>query len=682
MHLIRTVTLTTALLLVPPAPAVAQAGDEPLPPNPFSVFESVRLPNGLRVFYGHLSGATIASMAVVVPYGGDRDPPGREQTAHFLEHVLLSDRAGRTEAQLARDLAARGGTFTGVTGPDYTAYSVSLPTEHAAVGVQWLHDVIAPRPLPDSLIDANREPVAAELRARHRWLFPDPAALLPGNRRLRPPGFWQREFGHAAQEERTGSPLASLAKITPSDVRAFYDAHYGPSVMTLIIVSGRPLAELEPVLVETFATLPWRPTPGSPPLAVRSQETRRFAWRPGPGTRLTLRYRVTYLNGLDHLRLIFLEDLLRERLTQRLRTGSAKTAYGVQTGTEIRGAAAYFGLTIDMDPRHEATVRAAIDQELDRLRIPSSDTAAFYADRDALNRTLRVEFAAPGSLRQLAMQRFSRPAIHDAFPDLGEYYATVGPDSIAAFADRLLAADNRILSISRPLPWHPTWLLAIAASACFAAARLYRHLALRPADMTAIRFVARLRGPLPARLTAAALATVAVLFALRVGAAGIHAAAERFIFTVDSFPLHAGAAASLLFVAMFTALACLGLGHRKVLVFDDEIRLKSPTYRATVIRADDVRSVRVLQGQPNIRLRRPVLGSAAGSVLLELHDGTGYVLHVRDAAALQRAGQGALDRRRAAQPAAGSSPPAPADPSPAPVDGSAPVTRVAASRPV
>jgi hypothetical protein len=173
--------------------------------------------------------------------------------------------------------------------------------------------------------------------------------------------------------------------------------------------------------------------------------------------------------------------------------------------------------------------------------------------------------------------------------------------------------------------------------------------------------VARLRRPLAARLTAVALGTIATIIVLRIGAAGAVAVADRFIVTVDSLSLHAAAAVALLFGATLLALTCIGLVHRKVLVFDHEIRLKSATYRSTIIPVDDVCGVRVLKSQPGIRLRRPVLGSTAGGAMIELRDGSGYVLHVRDAAALQRAVQGVLDRHLA-RPGRPAGPAAPRQP--------------------
>jgi predicted Zn-dependent peptidase len=612
-----------------------QPADAPLPPNPFSRFESFRLPNGLKVWYAHLPGSTMTSMAVIVPYGRDRDPRGREQTAHFLEHVLLSDRQGRQESELARELARRGGSHNAMTGHSYTQFLLDIGTAEAEYGVQWLHDVIAPRLFSDDLVQRNRQPVALEVSTRDGALLPGVGTSYISHPRLRPPMFWLREFGIAAQEERGADQRAGIAAITAADLRAFYDSYYSPSSMTLVLITGVPRIALQPALDSTFGTLPWRPSPAAAePPTVRRHESRAFTWHVGESTRLSMRFRIADLDGRDQLRLLFIEDLLRHRLMERLRRGEAKLIYSISAGTAIRGPVAFFGIQADLAPRNERPTRAAIAAELDRLARAAEDTIAFYADRDVLSRRVRMENASPGALRQWATDRFYRPDLQDGFPDIGEYYATVGPDSIAAFAARLFTAENRIASISRPLPLPAPVLLLAAVLIVLAAARLYRRLTLQPADMTAIRYVARIRNTLPARIISGAALVVLFFAGGRLIVAAFHILIWHRILAIDSFPFVAAAAAALLFSLCMACLAAAGAVHAKVLVFDDEVRLKSVTYRSTIIPGSHIRGPRLVTGAKSLHLRRPALWPGAGGVFMELQDGSGYLLRTREPDAL------------------------------------------------
>jgi predicted Zn-dependent peptidase len=517
--------------------------------------------------------------------------------------------------------------------------------------VQWLHDVIAPRPFSDDLVQRNRQPVALEISTRDGAFLRGVASAYFSHPRLRPPMFWQREFGIAAQEERGADQRAGIAAITAADLRAFYDSYYSPSSMTLVLITGVPSIALQPALDSTFGTLPWRPSPAAAEApAVRLHESRTSTWHLGESTRLSMRFRIADLDGRDQLRLLFIEDLLRHRLMERLRRGEAKLVYSVSTGTAIRGPVAFFGIQADLSPGNERPTRDAITAELDRLAAAAHDTSAFYADRDALSRRVRRENASPGALRLWATDRFYRPDLHDGFPDIGEYYATVGPDSIAAFAARLFTPGNRIASISRPLPLAVPVLLLAAVLIVLAAARLYRRLALQPADMTAIRYIARIRNTLPARVITGAALLVLVFVGGRLMVAALHILIWHHILAIDSFPLVAATAATLLFSLSMASLAAAGAVHGKVLVFDGEVRLKSVTYRSTIIPASHIRGARRVTGAESLRLRRPAFRPRAGGVFMELHDGSGYLLRTRDPDALLAALHDLVQRATVACP--------------------------------
>jgi predicted Zn-dependent peptidase len=617
------------LLLAATGALPAHAQPDPAPPNPFAGFEGFRLPNGLKVWYGHLQGATMTSMAIIVPAGWDQDPVDGEETAHLLEHVLLGDRHGRLEADLVRELTARGGSYNGVTTPDRTYFPLHIGTDQAAYGIQWLYDVIAPRVLSESLVNVQRDPVAIEIGAGPRQWYERLARAGLRHSALRPAGFWLREFGLSTAQERAYDPYSTLAGIRAADLTAFYETHYSPPQMTLVVVSGAPRTVLQPVIDQTFGLLPWRPPPPPDTLSrPPPRDSRRFSWAFSRSTQVRLMYRIPELNGRDQLRLIFIEDLMRHRLMERLRRGEEKFVYSAQVSTEIRGPVAYLGVAARIEPRHEAQARAIIEQELERIREATSDEVAFYADRDALSRRLRVQNAAPATLVGWATDRFYRPDLHAEFPDLGEYFAGVGPDSISALARRIIVPDNRILRVTRSAPVAPTSVAVLLAITAAAAVRLYRRLVIDPVDMSRIRYVARLRRSWIHRLAGRILAALLLAVALRAVYAVLHTVAERWILQIDSMPLHALLLLGAVFAGAFCTAVVVGLLPRKVLVFEHELRLKSLTYRSVVIPAGAIRAARPLR-------RSGLRGGPA--VRIELVDGTHRTLPTRDSTALLNA---------------------------------------------
>jgi predicted Zn-dependent peptidase len=614
--------LTVLLFIMCPCDGAAQ-------PNPFADFESFRLPNGMRVWYRHLPGATTTSMAVIVPVGRDHDPPGFEQTAHLLEHVLLSDRDGGAEADLARELVSRGGSSNAVTAADRMYFTVHIGSEEAAYALQWLFGVVSPRTFSDAVVARSRVPVAIETGARRRTALERIALHYLHWPRLRPHGFWQREFGMTVPPDQIDSGR-TLARISAVRVQQFHDTHFSPAQMTLVIATGQPRSIVIPLLDRTFALLPWRPVPAPADSASpKHGESRRFSWHAGGSTTVNVMFRVREMQGRDQLRLIFIEDLLRHRLMERLRRGVEKTVYSVAVTTETRRDAALVRIAADVDPRTEYVVRSIIEDELQRLRTAVIDTVAFYADRDLLSRRLRVQNAAPAALVAWATDRFHDPRLHDAFPDPGEYYATVGPDSIGALAQRVFAPHNRIVRIRRTLPLPLPWIAGAGFALIIATVLAWRRAMFRPADMSAIRYIARIRLPPGPRIVLVAFAAMSALISVRLVAAGIHFAAEYAILSRDSPLIHAGAAALIVILITLAALATAGLTIHKVLVFDHEVRLKSRTYRSIILPAGTLRGARIVHRRRDLRLRRVALPVFGDAVFLELRSGGGYLLHVR-----------------------------------------------------
>ena len=102
---------------------VAEAGEpSELVDNPFANFETHRLANGVKLWFKQLPAAPNVAVSVGVPFGSDLDPEGKEELAHFTEHMLFADHDGRTEDEILEEIASRGGRRNGRTGSDRTWY--------------------------------------------------------------------------------------------------------------------------------------------------------------------------------------------------------------------------------------------------------------------------------------------------------------------------------------------------------------------------------------------------------------------------------------------------------------------------------------------------------------------------------------------------------------------------------
>ena len=103
-----------------------------------------RLPNGLKLVITPQPHLHTANLAVFVRAGSRYESPRSNGLSHFLEHMLFRG-TERYPSSYALNLAIErlGGTLSGTTHADFTAYEVSLPPESVGQGVAILANILA-----------------------------------------------------------------------------------------------------------------------------------------------------------------------------------------------------------------------------------------------------------------------------------------------------------------------------------------------------------------------------------------------------------------------------------------------------------------------------------------------------------------------------------------------------------
>ena len=371
--------LALAALLTSGVAAQDQPG--PHPENPFADFETHELSNGMRLWVRTLPGASEVSVGVAIPFGWDMDPEGKEELAHFTEHMLFSDHRGVPEQEIKDQIESRGGRRNGFTMPDRTFYYVTLPADEGLFGLDWLHRVLEPHEMAPEVVDRNRHPVALEIGARPREIGDRVAAWL-NPRWLRRPGFWEREFGLTEVREGGYDRWASLHAITAEDLTAFYDRYYAPAAMTLVVVGDVPRDSIVRGAEATFGSLESREVPPSyGSLSDPGRPDRFHLWTFRPNVRYRRLFKIYDLDQAAHLQLIFLARYLDRRLSARLRFGETKAVYGVSSTVVRRGPASYLALDAPIDPEQWEFARGVIDEELLRGQGSAPEPRSLRATR-------------------------------------------------------------------------------------------------------------------------------------------------------------------------------------------------------------------------------------------------------------------------------------------------------------
>ena len=270
--------------------------------NPFAGFETHILPNGLKVWFKRMPGQGNAALSVTVRVGSDSDPLGKEQMAHYLEHLQFSDHLGLSTRDIKKQIEDRGGVVNGSTGAERTFYYVHIKKDNALFALDWLYRVISPHEMKPEVVERERYPVEVEVGAKPREIMDWVGAVYVNPPYLRLPGAWKRDFGIATTEARDYYTYRSLRSITPQELRQFYDRHYSPARMTLTVIGDLDRDAVLDRVNGTFATL--RQAQEPPPAATakdagRSRST--FFWDARSNISYTRRIRFASMTARDEV---------------------------------------------------------------------------------------------------------------------------------------------------------------------------------------------------------------------------------------------------------------------------------------------------------------------------------------------------------------------------------------------
>ena len=248
-----------ALLLLAIVPSAPAQGIPPAPPPdlaaPLTNDPAIRvgqLPNGIT-FYIRQNGRPEdrALLRLAVKSGSIDEDDDQRGLAHVLEHMAFNGTANFKPGELVAYMESIGSRFgahvNAYTSYDETVYMLEVPTDRdglLARGMQVLSDFGGGMTLDPAEIEKERGVVLEEWRGR----------LGVGSRiqTIQEPAI----YGDSRYARRLpiGTPEV-LRTFTPQRLRDFYDQHYRPDRMGVVVVGDIDPAEAERLVRQAFGGL-------------------------------------------------------------------------------------------------------------------------------------------------------------------------------------------------------------------------------------------------------------------------------------------------------------------------------------------------------------------------------------------------------------------------------------------
>jgi zinc protease len=388
----------------PPAPPIATGPDRETPDAPFRQraptagpeptfsaprWKRFKLKNGLEVFLVEFHDLPLIDFNLMIKTGGAANPPDRAGLADLTANMLDEGTKTHSAPEIADQVASLGATLT--TGATWDASNVSLSTlsRNLDPALAIFADVVQNPAFDPQEFERVRDNLLTAITRRKD--SPPVVASLALTRVLYGPK-------HPYGWPMSGAE-AAIKKLTPGELRAFYDANYRPNNAALIVAGDTNEAALRSKLEAAFR--PWRArhvgTHKLPAPAGAATATKIYLIDKADAPQSSIR---VGLVGIERqspdyfpvtvMNLIFGGGFYR--LDLNLREGKGWT-YGARSTFDSRRAPGPFSAGGEFVAPHSADSVAEILKELNNIRDSDVTDAEISRAKDQIIKSFPARFA-------------------------------------------------------------------------------------------------------------------------------------------------------------------------------------------------------------------------------------------------------------------------------------------------
>ncbi len=402
--------IARVLLLAVPGTAAA----EPVAGTDHGIRETI-LPNGLKVLTKEIPAAPVVTVWTWYRVGSRDERPGVTGISHQVEHMMFKGTASLKPGEIDRLVQLAGGRHNAFTSYDYTAYHITLPSEHLETALRIEADRMLNGAMDPQELVREKGVVLSELQGR----LNDPEELLENE--VRSVAF----LAHPYRWPVIGWKSDVLA-FTHEAVSEYYRTYYRPNNAILVIVGDFQTDAALAIVRKHFGPLP----AGSPPPPMISQEPSQKGERrillkeAGTTAQLQFLYHIPPARHSDFYALAVLDAILTEGKSSRLYRALVDTELAASQSSYLsrRQDAGWIILYITArnGVPHEKIERA-FDEAIGRLQ---AEPVTEFELQKAINQVRAELTFAQGSVSGLARM-------------IGSLELTMGHRGLGGYLDRL-----------------------------------------------------------------------------------------------------------------------------------------------------------------------------------------------------------------------------------------------------
>jgi zinc protease len=393
-----------------------------------------KLKSGLDVFLVEFHDLPLVDFNLVIKSGGAANPPDKAGLADLTAHMLDEGTKTRSALEIADQVAALGATLS--TGASWDASSVSLSTlsKNLDAALAIFADVVQHPAFDDKEFKRVQDNTLTAITRRKD--SPPLVATLALSHLL---------YG---QKHPYGAPMAgtdaSIKKLTPADLRAFFDGNYRPNNAALIVAGDTTEAALRNKLEAAFKGWHGKHVAARklPAPAAAATETKIFLIDKAGAPQSSIRVGLVGIErqSPDYFPVTVMNLILGGgfyRLDLNLREGKGWT-YGARSSFDSRKTPGPFTAGGEFVAPHSADSVAEILKELNNIRDGDVTDAELARAKDQITKSFPARFATRASVAaQLAeLAVFGFPDSYLA--DYTRKIAAVSKDDVRRVARKYL----------------------------------------------------------------------------------------------------------------------------------------------------------------------------------------------------------------------------------------------------
>ncbi len=201
-------------------------------------FTRATLSNGVDVWIGSWHTLPIVSMRLLVQAGTADDPAGKSGLAALTGRLLEQGTEEKSATELAEALDTLGASLVVTTGPDHTAYNMSVLAHQLDPSLNLLSETLRRPRFDPADFDREKDLLLTDLRQG-----PDSPGWI-AQRAFRTLLFGANHpYGNPAQ-----GFISTVKELTLADVKQFHASLFGPKGAVIVVVGDVDAATLVPQL--------------------------------------------------------------------------------------------------------------------------------------------------------------------------------------------------------------------------------------------------------------------------------------------------------------------------------------------------------------------------------------------------------------------------------------------------